>query len=214
MDEEQNLHTLTGTPLSHHLSRSKDCVTMSPTSPEAEAESQTGSTANVHEDSNNDGILNHPPAFKFALQLLFQTLSSVLRHPTRKPSQYAQSTLNPYLTIILTFLATILKHHPTLETLERSIPWAYLASIFTVVPRKIMIIQGLMVSPKHNTHNVLSDGSCLRVDVRHRYLRIGVYVVWNGSGRKFLREGFGRVEKRKRQQNGDDRREGIDRWDY
>ena len=121
MDEEQNLHTLTGTPLSHHLSRSKDCVTMLPTSPEAEAESQTGSTASVHEDSNNDGIPDHPPAFKFALQLLFQTLSSVLRHPTRKPSQYAQSTLNPYLTIILTFLATILKHQPTLETLEHSI---------------------------------------------------------------------------------------------
>jgi hypothetical protein len=31
-------------------------------------------------------------------------------------------------------------------------------------------------------HNMLSDGSCLLVDVRRRYLRIGVssYVVWNG----------------------------------
>ena len=31
-----------------------------------------------------------------------------------KSSQYARSTLNPYLTIILTFLATILKHHKNL----------------------------------------------------------------------------------------------------
>jgi protein SMG6 len=149
VDEEHNLCTLT--PLSHHLSRSRDFVMKSPTLPEAEFESQTGGTPGAREDSNSDGIHDHPPAFKFALQLLFQMLSSVLRHPTRKPSQYARSTLNPYLTIILTFLATILKHHPTLETLERSIPWGDLASFFTLVPRKIMISQGLMVSPKHNT---------------------------------------------------------------
>jgi protein SMG6 len=149
VDEEHNLHTLT--PLSHHLSRSRYFVMKSPTLPEAEPESQTDDAAGVREDSNSDGIPDHPPAFKFALQLVFQMLSSVLRHPTRKPSQYARSTLNPYLTIILTFLATILKHHPTLETLERSIPWADLASFFTVVPRKIMISQGLMVSPKHTT---------------------------------------------------------------
>jgi protein SMG6 len=150
VDEEQSVHALS--PLSHHLSRSIDCVMKSPTLPEAEAEPQTsGGAAGTREDSNGDGILDHPPAFKFALQLVFQMLSSVLRHPTRKPSQFARSTLNPYLTIILTFLATVLKHHPTLKTLERSIPWADLASFFTVVPRKIMISQGLMVSPKHDS---------------------------------------------------------------
>jgi hypothetical protein len=67
--------------------------------PEAEAEPQTGGAAGAGEDSDGDGIIDHPPAFKFALQLVFQMLSSVLRHPTRKPSR---STLNPYLTIILT----------------------------------------------------------------------------------------------------------------
>jgi protein SMG6 len=141
VDEEHNVH-----PLSHHLLRSMDCVMRSPTLPEAEAEPQTGGAP---EDSN--GIPDHPPVFKFALQLVFQMLSSVLRHPTRKPSQFARSTLNPYLTIILTFLATVLKHHPTLEILERSIPWADLASFFAAVPRKIMISQGLMLSPKHNS---------------------------------------------------------------
>jgi hypothetical protein len=87
VDEEHNLHTLT--PLGHHLSRSRDFVMKSPTLPEAEAKSQTGGAARVREDSNSDGILDHPPAFKFALQLVFQMLSSVLQHPTRKPSQYA-----------------------------------------------------------------------------------------------------------------------------
>ena len=149
VDDQKNVHTLA--PVGHHLSRSRDFVMKSPTLPKVEAESETGSAAGTREESNSDGIPDHPPAFKFSLQLVFRMLSSVLRHPTRKPSQYAQSTLNPYLTIVLAFLTTLLKHHPTLETLERSIPWADLASFFTVVPRKIMISQGLMVSPKHNT---------------------------------------------------------------
>ena len=149
VDEGQQSHSLT--PLTHHLSRSRDFVMKSPTLPEAGAESQTDGAAGAREDSNNNCIPDYPPAFTFSLQLVFRMLSSVLRHPTRKPSQYARSILNPYLTILLSFLATVLKHHPTLETLERSIPWADLASFFTVVPRKIMINQGLMVSPKHNT---------------------------------------------------------------
>ena len=149
VDEEHHAHHLS--PLSHHPSRSLDSVMKSPTLPNVEPQTDgAGAGAGTSGDSNTDGTPDHPPAFTFALQLVFQMLSSVLRRPTRKPSQYARSTLNPYLTIILTFLATVLKHRPTLETLERSIPWADLASFFATVPRKIMISQGLMVSPKHN----------------------------------------------------------------
>ena len=68
VDEEQTLHTLS--PLSHHPSRSRDCVMMSPTLPKAKSQSQTGDAAEVHEDSNSNGIPDHPPAFKFALQLV------------------------------------------------------------------------------------------------------------------------------------------------
>ncbi|KAJ3496288.1 hypothetical protein NLJ89_g10507 [Agrocybe chaxingu] len=53
-----------------------------------------------------------PPAFKFALEPAFTLLSHVLKHPTRKASQYSNSTLNRYLPDILTFLATVLKHNP------------------------------------------------------------------------------------------------------
>ena len=119
--DEEKIHTTT--PLSHHLSRSRDCIMKSPTLPAAKAESQTGGAAGAREDSNSDGTPDHPPAFKFSLQLVFQMLSSVLRHLTCKPSQYARSMLNPYLTITLTFLATVLKHSPTSEILERSILW-------------------------------------------------------------------------------------------
>jgi len=49
-------------------------------------------------------------ASKYSLQLTFAMLSFVLKKPLRKPSHYAGSTLNPYLTVILTFLATLVKN--------------------------------------------------------------------------------------------------------
>jgi len=86
-----------------------------------------------------------PPAFKYSLQLTFAMLSFVLKKPLRKPSQYAGSTLNPYLTVILTFLATLVKHRSVLTLLERSVPWEELAEFLSSVPRKVMMSQGLMV---------------------------------------------------------------------
>ena len=68
---------------------------------------------------------------QFTLQLAFQMLFNTLftNHP-----KYTWSTLNAYLTtIILPFLATVLKHHPTLES-EVSSPWWYsrLSSSFQI----------------------------------------------------------------------------------
>ncbi|KAJ7109155.1 hypothetical protein C8R44DRAFT_277493 [Mycena epipterygia] len=84
-----------------------------------------------------------PAPFRFALQLLFAMLSHVLRRPTRKSSPFARSNLNPYLSVVLTFLATVLKHPQTLEAIERSVPWDDLAHFFTKIPRHIMASQGL-----------------------------------------------------------------------
>ncbi|KIY51103.1 hypothetical protein FISHEDRAFT_57210 [Fistulina hepatica ATCC 64428] len=84
-----------------------------------------------------------PVAFKLALQLSFAMLSFVLRHPTRKASQYAHSTLNPYLTIMMTFLATVLQQSEVLKVMERSIPWEDLASFFATIPAKVMVEQGM-----------------------------------------------------------------------
>lgn len=93
---------------------------------------------------------DYPPSFKFALQLTFAMLSHVLRHPTRQPTPYTR-TVNPYLTVILTFLTTVLKNPATLEILERSVPWEELAGFFATVPRKIMSDQGLFAVPvKHD----------------------------------------------------------------
>ncbi len=86
-----------------------------------------------------------PPAFKYSLQLTFAMISFILKKPLRKPSQYAGSSLNPYLTIVLTFLATLVKHRSVLALLERSVPWEEIsmAGFLSSVPRKVMISQGL-----------------------------------------------------------------------
>jgi hypothetical protein len=72
----------------------------------------------------------YPAPFKLAAQLAFSMLSHVLKNPTPKASPFARSTLNPYLTIVLTFLATLSKHPASLAVLERSIPWDELAKFF------------------------------------------------------------------------------------
>jgi hypothetical protein len=91
-----------------------------------------------------------PPALNYALQLTFSMLSHVLRRPLRQPSAYARPTLNPYLTVVLTFLSTILKQASALQVLERSIPWQELAAFFAMIPRRVMASQGLD-NPKEPT---------------------------------------------------------------
>jgi hypothetical protein len=88
-------------------------------------------------------LLNLPPALNYALQLTFSMLSHVLRRPLRQPPAYARSTLNPYLTVVLTFLSTILTRASALQVLERSVPWQELAAFFATIPRHVMSSQGL-----------------------------------------------------------------------
>jgi hypothetical protein len=84
-----------------------------------------------------------PVSFKLALELAFSMLSFVLRNPTRKASHFSRSTLNPYLSVMLTFLATVAKHAGTLSLMERSIPWHDLSRFFATIPRDIFAAQGL-----------------------------------------------------------------------
>ena len=79
-----------------------------------------------------------PLAFKYALQLTFDMLSYALRNPKRSATPFLRETLNPYITIILTFLVTVLKQPTAQKALERAIPWADLASFFCTIPRGIL----------------------------------------------------------------------------
>ncbi|KAF9228014.1 hypothetical protein BS17DRAFT_747074 [Gyrodon lividus] len=106
--------------------------------------------------------LELPQTFKFALELAFSMLSFVLRHPTRKASPFARSILNPYLPVLLTFLATINKNSEILAILERSIPWEDLAKFFASVPRNILKAQGLHVRAPAGTERwVMLTSGCV-----------------------------------------------------
>jgi len=108
---------------------------------DVDAESPRVSSAAAHVSpalSDADLATELPPRFKFAMHLAFSMLSFVLRHPTRKASQFSKPSLNPYLTVVLTFLATMTKHAETLSVLERSMPWEDLAQFFSTIPRNVM----------------------------------------------------------------------------
>ncbi|KAL5511564.1 hypothetical protein ACEPAH_4781 [Sanghuangporus vaninii] len=76
-----------------------------------------------------------PLAFKYALQLTFAMFAYTLRDPMRKATRFSRPTLNPYNTVLLTFLATVMKHSAVQRVLERAIPWDELAAFFSTIPR-------------------------------------------------------------------------------
>ena len=81
----------------------------------------------------------YPTPFKLMVQLAFSMLSHVLKNPIWKALPFTQSTLNLYLTIVFTFLATLLKHPGTLAILEWSIPWDRLAKFIDTIPQNVMV---------------------------------------------------------------------------
>ncbi|KAF8841181.1 hypothetical protein BDN67DRAFT_928908 [Paxillus ammoniavirescens] len=106
--------------------------------------------------------LELPQTFKFAVELAFSMLSFVLHNPTRKASPFARSTLNPYLSVLLTFLVTVSKNSETLAILEQSIPWEDLAKFFASVPRNILSAQGLhLPAPVGNERWAMLTSGCV-----------------------------------------------------
>lgn len=79
-----------------------------------------------------------PQSLKMGLLLSFSMFAHVLEKPMRKPSPFAHSTLNPYITIFLTFLATTVKDSQTLAALERVIPWTALVKFLNSAPRRLI----------------------------------------------------------------------------
>jgi protein SMG6 len=101
--------------------------------------------------------------FHLALQLTFTTLSYTLHHPWRKTNAFARPSLNPYITVVLTFLSTLVKHAPVLALLERMIPWDDLAGFFNTIPRGVVSAE-LELGAKGLTQGcgALPEDWCLR----------------------------------------------------
>lgn len=98
-----------------------------------------------------------PLPLKLALQLTFSMLTFVLKHPTLK-TNFARTTLNPYLTFILTFLSTILKSPQVCRLIERSVPWEELARFLPLIPKDIMASQNLIGTSAAPAWSMLTSG--------------------------------------------------------
>ncbi|PFH52354.1 hypothetical protein AMATHDRAFT_74154 [Amanita thiersii Skay4041] len=117
-------------------------------SPFSAAEQTHKTSVNIRSSATD--VLNHaelPTSFLLALQLTFSMLTHVLRHPLLKSSAFAHADVNPYLTVVLTFLVTILKHPTTLQIIEKAVPWEELATFFAKIPRNSMSKNSLLSSP-------------------------------------------------------------------
>ncbi|KAK1233998.1 hypothetical protein PQX77_002809 [Marasmius sp. AFHP31] len=86
-----------------------------------DVDEEKGSVFSPPSDGKPDSIVKSM-GFKLALEPTFTMLSYILQHPFRRASTYSKSRLNPYLTVILTLLATMLKHERAWKSMERSIP--------------------------------------------------------------------------------------------
>lgn len=78
-----------------------------------------------------------PIVFRLAQRLTFGILEILLQHPFRIVS--GTKVLNPYITLVLTFLSHISQQLPALRHLERAIPWRSLVSFFNSIPTSIEI---------------------------------------------------------------------------
>lgn len=78
-----------------------------------------------------------PYTVQLAFDLTFELLSYALQNPAiPSKSPFRPPALNPYITVILTFLGTIVKNEQALLIADRHIPWAQLAAFFTQTQRR------------------------------------------------------------------------------
>lgn len=98
------------------------------------ADGVTSSPIITKADTDLDGDL--PVHLKLSLQLTFFMLSHALSRPMRS-IPFQKDTLNPYITIILTFVSTVVKSEHWF-IFERVIPWGELAVFLSTVPRSII----------------------------------------------------------------------------
>jgi protein SMG6 len=90
----------------------------------------------VFAKANTDPDGDLPVHLRLSLQLTFSMLSQALSRPMCS-IPFQTDTLNPYITIILTFVSTVIKsdHWPIFE---RVIPWGELAVFLGSIPRSVI----------------------------------------------------------------------------
>ncbi len=109
-----------------------------------------------------------PFAFKMAQELTFSMLTHALRSTRDGP--------NSYVTVLLTFLQTVLRHPEGLASLERAVPWADLAAFLSHGPRAS---SSRAQSDKLGQSSILSEDWAIRGMVWHS--RLFERGFWDGN---------------------------------
>lgn len=99
------------------------------------ADALAGKIKTLRMDISQDGTLPLPLAN--ACRLSFAMLRFCLQHPVRLIG--LTNVLNPYISTMLTFLATAVKQLAALQVLEYYIPWTELVAFFNAIPQKMEI---------------------------------------------------------------------------
>ncbi|KAG8857607.1 hypothetical protein FRB96_005625 [Tulasnella sp. 330] len=136
-----------------------------------------------------------PAEAPYTLQLAFELTFELLSYALRKPflpskSPFRPDAINPYIVIVLTFLATIVKNEQALALVDRYVPWADIAMFFTETYRRTSSSRtGAADDSSRPTHkwfgsNPLPEDWCLRGSewVRKLYER-GFWRVPSSSGK-------------------------------
>lgn len=76
--------------------------------------------------------------FTLSMEVAFTTLGYLIKTKPYMPAQspYVKAPLNPYITVLLTFIATIFKYPAVVPLMERAIPWGALADILGTALRR------------------------------------------------------------------------------
>lgn len=102
-------------------------------------EGETGGGGDDHVKSlQGETKLEDPFVFRLAQRLSFTILDILLQQSPRLVNDpQSQSINNPYVVLLLTFLAHMAQHPAALRHLERAIPWTRLTALFNSIPNSV-----------------------------------------------------------------------------
>jgi hypothetical protein len=122
----------------------------------------------MQELSTTDYVPGTAPdlSLKFAMQLTFALLVHVIKSPILPSNEktHTEDRVNPYLTIIMTFLTTVFENSSVLTLMEQSVPWDELVAFLTKARLQDYHIRGpeLSVVEDVSSGGPLPEDSCLR----------------------------------------------------
>ncbi len=89
-------------------------------------------------------------------------LTHTLMNPIRQPHGLSRSSLNPYITVLLMFLSTVLKDRLAELVLACAIAWEALANFFTTIPWRIIQAESRDMPSISHKCDPFTEDWCLR----------------------------------------------------